>query len=64
MQVENQADCTGGNRNILIFGISGQDGSYMAEYYLAREGYIVHGVVRRHGSHPNIDHLESWVHKG
>ncbi|GAB5403846.1 MAG: GDP-mannose 4,6-dehydratase [Aureliella sp.] len=30
----------------LITGISGQDGSYLAEFLLG-EGYVVHGVVRR-----------------
>jgi GDPmannose 4,6-dehydratase len=42
----------------LIFGIGGQDGSYLAEFLLAK-GYYVRGVVRR-ASYPNtkrIDHL-------
>ena len=30
----------------LIFGITGQDGSYLAEYLLKKK-YIVHGVIRR-----------------
>jgi nucleoside-diphosphate-sugar epimerase len=30
----------------LITGITGQDGSYLAEFLLAR-GYEVHGVIRR-----------------
>ena len=30
----------------LITGISGQDGSYLAEYLL-KKGYQVHGIVRR-----------------
>src|SRR5262245_1750679 len=30
----------------LITGISGQDGSYLAEFLLAK-GYEVHGIVRR-----------------
>ena len=30
----------------LITGITGQDGSYLAEFLLAK-GYEVHGVVRR-----------------
>ncbi len=33
-------------RRALITGISGQDGSYLAEFLLAK-GYDVHGVVRR-----------------
>jgi len=31
---------------VIITGISGQDGSYLAEYLL-KLGYEVHGVVRR-----------------
>ena len=34
-------------KNALITGITGQDGSYLAELLLAK-GYIVHGIVRRH----------------
>ena len=42
----------------LITGITGQDGSYLAEYLLAK-GYDVVGVVRRtsHHSYERIEHL-------
>ena len=40
----------------LITGITGQDGSYLAELLLAK-GYTVHGVLRR-TSIPHIDRLE------
>ena len=42
----------------LIFGITGQDGSYLAEL-LIDKGYIVHGVKRRSSSFNTgrIDHL-------
>ncbi len=33
----------------LIFGITGQDGSYLARY-LQKKNYIVHGVIRRSSS--------------
>ena len=33
----------------LIFGITGQDGSYLAEV-LIQKNYIVHGVKRRSSS--------------
>jgi len=33
-------------KKALITGISGQDGSYLAELLLAK-GYEVHGIVRR-----------------
>ena len=37
------------SRRALITGITGQDGSYLAEFLLA-QGYQVFGVVRRHSS--------------
>ena len=42
----------------LIFGITGQDGSYLAELLLEK-GYMVHGVIRRSSSFntTRIDHL-------
>jgi GDPmannose 4,6-dehydratase len=42
----------------LITGVTGQDGSYLAEFLLAK-GYQVIGVVRRtsHDSYERIDHL-------
>jgi GDPmannose 4,6-dehydratase len=42
----------------LITGVTGQDGSYLAEFLLAR-GYEVIGVVRRtsHHSYERIEHL-------
>lgn len=46
------------SRAALITGITGQDGSYLAELLLA-EGYTVHGVVRRTSNlqRSRIDHL-------
>jgi GDPmannose 4,6-dehydratase len=45
-------------KRALIFGITGQDGSYLAEILLAK-GYEVHGLVRRSatGNTRNIEHL-------
>jgi GDPmannose 4,6-dehydratase len=42
----------------LITGITGQDGSYLAELLLSK-GYDVHGLVRRSSSHntSRIDHI-------
>lgn len=47
----------------LITGITGQDGSYLAEFLLAK-GYEVHGVVRRSSSinRARIDHLYQDEH--
>ena len=38
-----------GEKVALITGITGQDGSYLAELLLSK-GYIVHGVIRRSSS--------------
>lgn len=45
-------------KKALITGITGQDGSYLAEFLLEK-GYEVHGVVRRASFHNTgrIDHL-------
>jgi GDPmannose 4,6-dehydratase len=43
-------------RKALITGITGQDGSYLAEFLLAK-GYEVHGLVRRSSSF-NTDRIE------
>ncbi len=51
-------------RVALITGITGQDGSYLAEFLLAK-GYEVHGVIRRSSSFNTgrIEHLylDEWV---
>lgn len=44
-------------RRALITGITGQDGSYLAEYLL-KKGYRVYGLVRRLSS-PNISNIAS-----
>jgi len=47
-------------KKALITGVSGQDGSYLAEQLLA-EGYAVHGVVRR-SSLFNRERLDPFYH--
>ena len=55
----------------LIFGITGQDGSYLAEFLLNKK-YEVHGVKRKSSSYntSRIDHLyedlqtKSFLHYG
>ena len=48
----------------LITGITGQDGSYLAEFLLEK-GYDVHGIMRRSSSFNTgrIEHLylDEWV---
>jgi len=47
-------------KRALITGITGQDGSYLAEYLLAK-GYEVHGIIRRSSSF-NTGRLEHIYH--
>ncbi len=50
-------------KKALITGITGQDGSYLAEFLLAK-GYEVHGIIRRASSFNTgrIDHLYKDPH--
>jgi GDPmannose 4,6-dehydratase len=45
-------------KRALLTGITGQDGSYLAELLLAK-GYEVHGIIRRSSSFntARIDHI-------
>src|SRR5215203_3496734 len=47
---------TSSRKKALITGITGQDGSYLAEFLLGK-GYDVHGIVRRSSSF-NTDRIE------
>ena len=44
-------------KRALITGITGQDGSYLAEFLLEK-GYEVHGIIRR----SSVDYRERIVH--
>ncbi|CAN2170754.1 Gmd GDP-D-mannose dehydratase [Candidatus Nanopelagicaceae bacterium] len=50
-------------KRALITGISGQDGSYLAEFLLGK-GYEVHGLVRRASSlnTQRLDHIYQDIH--
>ena len=52
------------NKVALITGVTGQDGSFLAEF-LIEKGYEVHGIIRRSSSFntERIDHIyfEEWV---
>ena len=52
------------NKKALITGITGQDGSYLAEFLLEK-GYEVHGIKRRSSSFntERIDHLYQDPHE-
>ena len=53
------------SKKAFITGISGQDGSYLAEYLLEL-GYEVHGIIRRNSTpehqESRVDHLENKIH--
>ena len=51
-------------KTAFITGITGQDGSYLAEFLL-KKGYEVHGIKRRSSSFntDRIDHLYEDPHK-
>ena len=62
------------NKCALITGVTGQNGSYLAEYLLEK-GYEVHGLVRRTSSlnrnrlkniyeSSNIHHKNFFLHYG
>ncbi|MBF1390695.1 MAG: GDP-mannose 4,6-dehydratase, partial [Porphyromonas sp.] len=46
------------NKVALITGVTGQDGSFLAEF-LIEKGYEVHGIIRRSSSFntERIEHL-------
>ena len=50
-------------KTALITGITGQDGSYLAELLLAK-GYKVHGIIRRSSSFntQRLEHLYADPH--
>src|SRR5947209_17232222 len=49
-------------KKAIITGITGQDGSYLAEWLL-QKGYAVHGLVRRSSTEnfERIDHLTGRI---
>ncbi len=50
-------------KTALITGITGQDGSYLAELLL-NKGYVVHGIIRRASTFNTVrvDHIYSDIH--
>src|SRR5215469_4866192 len=52
------------SRKAFISGITGQDGSYLAEFLLSK-GYEVHGIIRRTSTFntDRLDHIYSDPHE-
>lgn len=50
-------------KNVLITGINGQDGSYLAELLLEKE-YNVYGLIRRKAviDYGNVEHIRDKIH--
>lgn len=50
-------------KNALITGITGQDGSYLAELLLEK-GYTVYGIMRRKSvvDYGNVEHIKDKIH--
>ncbi|HAG13776.1 MAG TPA: GDP-mannose 4,6-dehydratase, partial [Ruminococcus sp.] len=50
-------------KHALITGVTGQDGSYLAELLLEK-GYEVYGIMRRKSvvDYGNVDHLKDQIH--
>ena len=47
-------------KTALITGITGQDGSYLAEFLL-KKGYKVHGIIRRSSTSDCTDRINSFL---
>src|SRR3989344_4214201 len=52
------------SKKVLITGVTGQDGSYLAELLL-KKGYEVHGIMRRSSTFPTqrIEHIYQDPHE-
>ncbi len=64
MEILNIADAKnliGTNKVVFVTGVTGQDGSFMADYLLKNTDYIIFGGARRLSikNHENISHLEN-----
>ena len=51
-------------KKALITGVTGQDGSYLAEFLL-NKGYVVHGIKRKSSTFntDRIDHIYKDIHQ-
>ena len=51
------------SKHALITGITGQDGSYLAELLL-EQGYEVYGIMRRKSvvDYGNVEHIKDKIH--
>ena len=50
------------NKKILILGISGQDGSLLAEYLVNKSNIKIYGLIRK-SSNRNYNNLKNFINK-
>ena len=61
LNIDDASKLLDGRKVVVITGVTGQDGSHMADYLLKHTNYIIFGGVRRLSvyNHENIKHLDS-----
>lgn len=61
LNIEDAKKFLGDKKCVIVTGVTGQDGSYMADFLLENTDYIVFGGVRRLSvyNHTNISHINS-----
>jgi GDPmannose 4,6-dehydratase len=61
LNIDDASKLLDGRKVVVITGVTGQDGSHMADYLLKHTNYIIFGGVRRLSvyNHENIKHIES-----
>jgi GDPmannose 4,6-dehydratase len=61
LNIEDAKKFLGNKKCVIVTGVTGQDGSYMADFLLENTDYIVFGGVRRLSvyNHTNISHINS-----
>ena len=61
LNIDDASKLLDGRKVVVITGVTGQDGSHMADYLLKHTNYIIFGGVRRLSvyNHENIKHIDS-----
>ena len=61
LNIEDASKLINGRKTIVITGVTGQDGSHMADFLLKNTDYLIFGGVRRLSvyNHENIKHIKS-----
>lgn len=59
LSIQEAAKVAAGKRPVIITGVTGQDGSFMADFLLKNTNHLIFGGARRLSvsNHENIDHL-------